>query len=67
MSPIGVVEVLSVIVLIDLDIVCFDLGGIGLDLVDIDIAFNKWIGSNYAGPDLDPVLAEPNSHADPKY
>ena len=60
-------KVESDIDVIDLVDVCYGVGGVGVGLVDIDIASNKWIWSNYAGADLDPVLADPNSHADPKY
>ena len=39
---------------------------IGLGLVWFDIAFNKWIGSNYAGEDLGSVFAGPNPRPNPK-
>ena len=45
-------------VVLDLDLDCFDIGH---GLVDIDIAFNKWIGSKMLAKTSGPFLAEPNS------
>ena len=47
---------MSDIDVVDVDLVCFDLGGVGAYLVYIGLAFKKWIGSKYAGADLGSVF-----------
>ena len=69
MSPllnIVVVEVLSNIVVrsvaLDVAIVVLHIAVLDLDLVDIGIAFNKWIGTNtsaFGGADLDVRFGAP--------
>ena len=47
------------VAIVGVDVV-LDFVDIDIRLVDIGLAFNWWIGSKYAGADLDPVLADPN-------